>query len=232
MTERGAGAVAREADTLRIGPSHLVWSGDALHVHIDEIAVPLPRRVRGSVRFHPAALPGHAFALDAAGRHVWTPLAPLGRVEVALERPALRWSGAGYLDANHGAAPLEQDFSRWDWSCARLRDGAAVLYDAEPRDAPRRGLALRFDRHGGCEPFTPPPRTDLPRSRWRMARGTRGGADIRAVLEDAPFYARTLIGAHLLGEDTVAVHESLSLDRFRQPWVQALLPFRMPRRAG
>jgi len=25
------------------------------------------------------------------------------------------------------------------------------------------------------------------------------------------------------------VHESLSLDRFRAPWVQAMLPFRMPR---
>jgi carotenoid 1,2-hydratase len=29
----------------------------------------------------------------------------------------------------------------------------------------------------------------------------------------------------------VAMHESLSLDRFMRPWVQAMLPFRMPRRA-
>jgi carotenoid 1,2-hydratase len=27
----------------------------------------------------------------------------------------------------------------------------------------------------------------------------------------------------------VAMHESLSLDRFRSAWVQLLLPFRMPR---
>jgi carotenoid 1,2-hydratase len=27
-----------------------------------------------------------------------------------------------------------------------------------------------------------------------------------------------------------AVHESLSLDRFRSRWVQYLLPYRMPRR--
>jgi hypothetical protein len=25
------------------------------------------------------------------------------------------------------------------------------------------------------------------------------------------------------------MHESLSLQRFRKPWVQAMLPFRMPR---
>ncbi|HBM14153.1 MAG TPA: carotenoid 1,2-hydratase, partial [Rhodospirillaceae bacterium] len=28
------------------------------------------------------------------------------------------------------------------------------------------------------------------------------------------------------------VHESLNLDRFNKRWVQVLLPFRMPRRAG
>jgi hypothetical protein len=27
----------------------------------------------------------------------------------------------------------------------------------------------------------------------------------------------------------MTVHESLDLDRFRRPWVQCLLPFRMPR---
>ena len=50
-------------------------------------------------------------------------------------------------------------------------------------------------------------------------------------LEDGPFYARSLIESTLLGERVHGVHESLSLDRFAAPWVQALLPFRMPRRA-
>jgi carotenoid 1,2-hydratase len=40
-----------------------------------------------------------------------------------------------------------------------------------------------------------------------------------------------VLSQRLLGEDVIAVHESLSLDRFRSRWVQALLPFRMPRRA-
>jgi carotenoid 1,2-hydratase len=31
------------------------------------------------------------------------------------------------------------------------------------------------------------------------------------------------------GERMKAIHESLSLDRFRSPWVRALLPFRMRR---
>ena len=34
----------------------------------------------------------------------------------------------------------------------------------------------------------------------------------------------------LFGEDCAAVHESLSLDRFRMGIVRAMLPFRMPRR--
>ena len=49
------------------------------------------------------------------------------------------------------------------------------------------------------------------------------------TLEDTPFYARSLLDTHLLGQAAVAVHESLSLARFRSGWVQAMLPFRMPR---
>jgi carotenoid 1,2-hydratase len=186
--------------------------------------------VRGEVRLLPIAMPGQGFALDPAGRHVWSPLAPLARVEVALDDPALRWSGAGYLDMNVGAAPLESDFVRWDWSCARLRDGAAVLYDSWHRGGGDSSLALRFDARGNCEEFAPPPRAELPRTLWRVARGTRGEARVAHTLEDTPFYARSVLSARLLGEETLAVHESLSLDRFRAPLVQAMLPFRMPRR--
>ena len=49
------------------------------------------------------------------------------------------------------------------------------------------------------------------------------------TLEDAPFYARSVISARLLDEPVTLMHESLSLDRFRKPIVQAMLPFRMPR---
>jgi carotenoid 1,2-hydratase len=52
--------------------------------------------------------------------------------------------------------------------------------------------------------------------------------DLRTV-EDTPFYARSLLtdGA---SSPAHVVHESLSLERFRSPWVQSMLPFRMPRR--
>ncbi len=49
------------------------------------------------------------------------------------------------------------------------------------------------------------------------------------TLEDTPFYARSLVGLRLIGERTVGVHESLSLDRVAHPIVRAMLPFRMPR---
>ena len=69
---------------------------------------------------------------------------------------------------------------------------------------------------------------------WRIGRGTgaeRGMARVQRTLEDTPFYARSLLATTLLGERVTAVHESLSMLRFRQRWVQVLLPFRMPRRA-
>ena len=52
---------------------------------------------------------------------------------------------------------------------------------------------------------------------------------MKRTLEDAPFYARSQLSARLFGETVDVMHESLSLDRFRRPIVQAMLPFRMPR---
>jgi carotenoid 1,2-hydratase len=51
-----------------------------------------------------------------------------------------------------------------------------------------------------------------------------------SLLEDSPFYARTLLRVRTEEGEADAFHESLSLARFRNPVVQAMLPFRMPRR--
>jgi carotenoid 1,2-hydratase len=233
LTERRAGSLRRDRDTLCIGPSAVAWDGDALTIRIAETTVPVPSRLRGTIRVHPAALTGHTEALDAAGRHRWSPIAPAGRVEVAMEQPALRWSGHAYLDSNTGDRPLEDDFIRWDWSRAELGDGAALLYDAIRRDGSALSLALRTDAAGRVTPFEAPPPAPLPPTFWRVQRATRAdaghAATVRRTLEDAPFYVRDVLATRLLGQDTVAMHESLSLDRFRNPVVQMMLPFRMPR---
>ncbi len=234
MTERGASAAQRDATRYAIGPSALAWDGNALTVEIDEIAAPLPRRIRGRVRVIPHALVTHTALLDAAGAHRWRPIAPTARVEVELSAPGLRWQGEGYFDSNEGDEPLERNLRCWHWSRGSLREGTAVLYDVEQRDGARTALALRFDPRGGVHPFESPAPVALPRSGWRIARATRSeGADaqLRRTLEDTPFYARSVVAQRLLGESIEAVHESLDLDRFRTPIVQAMLPFRMPRRS-
>ena len=235
MTERGRSRVRRGADILCIGPSALRWEGDALTIRIDEVTSPWPSRIRGTVRVHPTALLDRTYWLDAHGRHRWTPIAPRARVEVDLRHPALRWRGEAYLDSNAGDAPLEDDFCRWDWSRASLAaDRTAVLYDVTRRNGDTMSLALQFDASGTALAFEPPPPAALPASRWRIARNTRsdGSARIVQTLEDAPFYARSLLDAQWRGERVTAVHESLSLERFDSAWVRALLPFRMPRAAG
>jgi carotenoid 1,2-hydratase len=231
LTERPA--AFRDRATLAIGPSALSWDGAALTIRIAETTVPFPSRLRGTLVVHPAGLTGRTETLDAAGRHRWSPIAPVGRVEVAMEQPALRWSGHAYLDSNDGDRPLEDDFIRWDWSRADLREGAALLYDVTRRDGSDLSLALRADRGGGVAAFEPPPCAALPSTGWRVRRATRADPGfrptVRRTLEDTPFYARSVLDTRLLGQDVVAVHESLSLDRFRHPVVQMMLPFRMPR---
>jgi carotenoid 1,2-hydratase len=233
MTERGRGALARDACTLAIGPSAFEWTGQALTITLDEIAVPWPARIRGTVTLHPTALPVHAVPLDTAGAHRWRPIAPCARIDVALAQPALRWSGPAYWDGNDGDAPLEDAFAHWHWSRATTREGTAVMYDVRRRDGTRGAFGLQCAADGATRTFAVPPDVVLPRSRWGIARATHADAGGRAhVLEtlvDAPFYARSLVASRLRGEDVTAMHESLSLDRFRQAWVRMLLPFRMPR---
>lgn len=235
MTERGAGAVRRDASSLAIGPSALDWDGTALTIRIAETTAPLPSRLVGTVRLIPEAVTGREFVLDPGGRHRWWPIAPAARIEVAFERPGLAWSGQGYFDTNGGDAPLERDFASWHWCRAPLARGAGIVYEAACREGPGAALALRCDAAGGVEEMPLPAPALLPRTRlWRVARPTRADAgaepSVRATLEDTPFYARSAVATRLFGEDAQAVHESLSLDRFRNPVVQAMLACRIPRR--
>jgi carotenoid 1,2-hydratase len=234
MTERGRDAMSRDATSFTVGPSALRWDGTGLTVEIDETAVPHLRRIRGRVRIDPVALNPRAFPLDAAGRHMWRPIAPAARATVEMDRPSGRWSGAGYLDMNWGAEPIEAAFHRWDWSRASLGAGrSAILYDATRMDGGQLSLGLRFDAAGRLEELPPPPRVPLPRTLWRVDRWVQAdSADaVREAkrLEDSPFYARAELRTRLFGEDGHAVHETLDADRFATRWVKALLPWRMPR---
>lgn len=233
LTERGRASVDRAANALRIGPSNLEWDGTALTVSINEIAVPRLSPIRGTVRLYPSALEQRVVTLDPAGRHRWGPLAPCARVEISFERPALRWFGSAYFDINEGDAPLEADFVHWNWSRSKLPDSTVVFYDVTPRGGPSLSLATRYRDSGGVTDFAPPPTASLPLTRWRVARTTRADAGepvkVRATLEDAPFYARSVLSTRLFGEPVEAMHESLSLDRFRSAWVQPMLAFRIPR---
>ena len=234
MTERRAAAVRRDATRLSIGPSEMQWDGTRLTVHIDEITAPVPSRLRGTITLHPAALATHAVALDAGGHHGWSPIAPSARVQVALQRPARAWSGHAYFDMNWGSRPLEADFSTWHWCRAGLADGGtAVLYYVHRTDGTRGTVALRYAPDGGCTPFIPPPEVGLPRSFWRLHRATGADAGHAAhlvkTLEDTPFYARSVVRTHLLGQPVTALHEALSLRRFDTPWMRLMLPFKAPR---
>ncbi|MEX6504853.1 carotenoid 1,2-hydratase [Jiella sp. M17.18] len=234
MTERRRPALSRDPRTLSIGPSTMHWDGAGLTVDIDEVSPLVPYRVKGRVRLYPEAVVNHPVVLDGEGRHCWWPIAPCARVEVDLEKPDLSWSGSGYFDFNTGEVPLEQSFRRWNWCRASVADGTAVLYDLVDREGQDCSLAIRFDPATGVADFAPPPPAALKRSFWHMHRSTRSeaaaGARVVETLEDSPFYARSVVATRLLGRDVTAMHESLDLDRFARPLVQAMLPFRMPRR--
>jgi carotenoid 1,2-hydratase len=244
LTERGARDLQRAPGRLVIGPSSLEWNGQELVVHIDEVTSPWPRGLRGTVRVRPQGRLHHGYGLDAAAtgtpRHLWWPIAPRCRVSAEFTQPGLAWHGDGYLDANAGCAPLEDDFDSWNWSRAHRGDETRVFYDTVWRtDAgsgtlPQgRSIALAFDTQGAHDIIAPPVQR-LPTTPWGIRRETRSdhgrGARVLATLEDGPFYARSRIESHLDGGLATGFHESVSLRRFAAPWVQMLLPVRLPRR--
>lgn len=236
MTERGRNALHQSSTSLSIGPSCLAWDGEVLKVNIDEITVPFPSRIRGQVRLKPSSVLSTVFTLDEEGEHLWGPIAPIARVNVEFDN-GLQWEGNGYFDWNGGGGPLEKGFQRWDWSRVSDEKGALIFYDVSRRNGIQDGLAIEIDPKGGIKTITAPPLSVLPSTQlWRLQRETRSDHGVPSkvikTLEDTPFYARSLISSRVHGRDILAMHESLSLDRFVSPLVQWMLPFRMPRRAG
>jgi len=245
MNERRRRSLTRDRQHYGVGASGLSWDGSTLSVTFDERGAPLPYRLKGRIRFMPAAVTAQAFDLTPDGGHRWWPIAPSGRMEVDLQEPGLRWQGSGYLDSNAGDGAIEDAFYRWDWSRAPLPGPsgptAAILYDGHRRAADGRqgdafSLALTVGDDGGIEKMPAPTRVSLPGTFWRIDRTTQvdpgHGATVVRTLEDTPFYARSELRTQLFGRTVTAMHESLSLDRFRSPVVQAMLRFRMPRSLG
>lgn len=235
LTEYRPASTARSKDTFTLGANNAHWNGRELVIELEERCAPAPRRVRGTVRIEPQTdLRTEAHVLDSAARHIWTPIAPLARATLALSHPRIAWSGDAYIDSNAGTTSLESDFEGWTWSRARAGDEVSVCYDVVTKTGISNTLRARFGRGEAMRPHPLPYPCDLAPSRWRLERRahseTRGEASLLRTLEDTPFYARSLVRSRLHGQLTTAVHESLSLARFRSRWVQWMLPFRMRRR--
>jgi carotenoid 1,2-hydratase len=234
MTERCGKALKPSADALQIGPSSIHWDGTRLRIEINENAPITLAPLRGTVTLEPEILPNFVADFGTGGRHRWSPIAPLARVEVRLSEPSLSWNGAGYLDMNRGEEPIEEGFSYWNWSRAALPRKAAILYDFIRKDGESGAMGLEIAADGAVTPVDMPEHCQLGHTPiWKMPRETRcdkgQSARVASTFEDTPFYSRSMLATRMLGESVAAMHESISLDRFRKRWVQSLLRFRMPR---
>ena len=232
MTERGSHALNQAATRLAIGPSALQCTPQGLQIEIHERAMPFGQRVEGqvSVQFDQAL--DECFELDDAGDHWWWPIAPSARIQVQMDRPDLSWSGSAYMDSNFGKRPIETGFSSWNWCRGHAADGSChIHYDAQLVSGKEKCLSLSISDAGEMTRIASPSRQQLPRGPvWRVARPARLPASRYVhvnTLEDTPFYTRSQVRV----DGREFMHESLDLGRFCRPWVQRLLPFRMPRLA-
>ncbi|QWD05714.1 carotenoid 1,2-hydratase [Polynucleobacter paneuropaeus] len=235
MTERGERQVSRNSTEFVIGPSSLHWDGNKLTVQILERAVPFGQKIAGTVELYPNTLFNFSTPLDAAGKHRWGPLAPSARVKVNLNSPNLQWEGNAYLDSNEGDEPISHAFHEWDWSRAEMSGGrTSVIYDVREKNAQENLLALTFNPNGTIDHFEPPPRQALPKTMWGIQGHMRNQNSetlrVQKVLENTPFYTRSVLDSELLGEKVLSFHETLSVPKLTLATTQFMLPWRMPRK--
>jgi len=233
MTERGPRHVQRDATHFQIGPSDLHWNGQSLEIRIKERSLPFGQKVTGHVKVFPEQLFHYSVGLDQQKKHRWGPIAPTSRIEVALQEPNISWQGHAYLDSNEGDEPINRPFKDWDWARALLKDqSTAVVYDVREKNGHENLLALKFKSDGQVEDFEIGSRQALPLTLWKIQRHLRSDKNNLSViqdLEDTPFYSRSILKGHWLGEDLVCMHETLNVPRFSSMVVQMMLPWRMPR---
>jgi carotenoid 1,2-hydratase len=107
-----------------------------------------------------------------------------------------------------------------------------VLYDIQRKDSTSQVLAYRFHQQGHVSEFEAPPTKALPKTLWAIPRRMRSDSEVRIQqqLEDTPFYQRAILQSELLGETVESFHETLNVPRLTSKIVQAMLPWRMPRR--
>lgn len=242
MTERSRMALHRDRNSFTVGPSSMRWHSGRLEVEFDEIALPrppaqwLPKRIRGRITLKPHFVTGSVFDIDATGNHRWWPIAPSADASVEFDHDMPGWQGHGYLDCNWGTESLDRGFTRWDWARGAFDDGTSViLYDSHRRDGSRDCLSILFDPAGHLMQLEEPQCSPLKRGFWGVERHAHHDSDCEPksleILEDGPFYMRSVVSTRLSGQPVKLMHESLSGDRFANPLVKAMLPFRMPRRA-
>ena len=249
MTEDAIGLDARSANELRCGGSRIAWVGDELHLEIDEGRPWTGKSVRGRVVLRPSERFGPELTIDGAGRHRWYPVAPRAPVVVELDAPQLRFEGHAYHDANWGDEPLEAAFRDWDWCRFDFDDEAraagapeaAIIYDTRGPSGALQRHCLRIDA-GVMQPWESAhwERRALEMTGWKIPRTAKLPAHSelvsRRVLENTPFYARSLVDLELTADGgdlrplrAHGVHEQLDMRRFVATSTQLMLPFRMRR---
>lgn len=224
--------VERDRQSLTIGDTQATWDGRELRVRVREKTAPLASNVTGTLVVRPAAVEDEVHALDAAGKHIWSPIAPFGRIEVDFGEPGLRWTGPAYLDHNAGDEPLARGFRGWTWSRMTSADRTVVIYDVDRLDGSFHRIARSFHAGGARETYTGGVATlPLSTTRFQMARSARApsgdAAKLGRTLEDTPFYARSHLVGTLDGRPAEGVHEVVDMARFESRVVQHMLPYRM-----
>ena len=165
---------------------------------------------------------------DGGGVHRWSPLMGPAVVKGALRCGQRRWeiSAPAYHDHNTSSAPLGGlNIDRWTWGRVVTRDRTLIYYAVWPKRGAPIVYGLRINADGRCERWQEP-QLELMRSA-RALYGVRYASHLELheqgrrvmsarterIVDNGPFYLRTIERFELDGEEHFGIAEWVRPDR-------------------
>lgn len=185
----------------------------------------------------------------SVGPHLWSPMVAASRGGLELHTPdgTLEVSGRAYHDRNSATLPLDELGVRsWWWGRLAFPGRDLIVYRLVPSepDGPPRGFVVEIGEEGCCrvcedsELRFEHPRRNIWGMRWprRAAFHDPDGRpvhiEVRALVDNGPFYQRYLLQGWCDGQEAYGVGESLVPHRVDGDLLRPLVRMRVHRADG
>lgn len=219
-----------------------------ISVELDCVVPGMAERLTGSIEAEGALRKDVALSAQD-GRHVWTPVMTAcgGTAVLCCGSWSVRIEGRVYHDRNSGSQPMHTlGIDRWWWGRIALPNREVIFYHLQPQDqsTDAETLVLEIDSSGRTR-LASEARVEVletrqsvyslrwvKRLRFWDVDGREVTVQLRAGVDDSPFYQRMIVEAQCGDETGWGFAELVVPDRIDPDWMRWLVGMRVHRVQG